>query len=93
MEIPSFPPCRVSTLERAFVSPGIQSRPAGATYLFNVEGRIPQSHLLRRINPTVTRMSAEFRERLEPFYSEIALGAVVDRNGLRRLAGPTRLPE
>jgi transposase len=28
-------------------------------------------HLLRRINPTVTRILAEFREKLEPFYSEI----------------------
>jgi transposase len=40
-------------------------------YLFNLERRIPESHLLRRINPTVTRMLAEFREQLEPFYSEI----------------------
>jgi transposase len=40
-------------------------------YLFNLERRIPERHLLRRINPTVTRILAEFRERLEPFYSEI----------------------
>jgi transposase len=40
-------------------------------YLFNLERRIPESHLLRRINPTVTRMLVEFREQLEPFYSEI----------------------
>jgi transposase len=40
-------------------------------YLFNLEGRIPASHLLRRINPMVTRILADLRERLEPFYSEI----------------------
>jgi hypothetical protein len=39
-------------------------------YLFNLERRIPERHLPRRINPTVTRILAEFRERLEPFYSE-----------------------
>ena len=40
-------------------------------YLFNLEKRIPERHLLRRINPTVTGILAEFREKLEPFYSEI----------------------
>jgi transposase len=40
-------------------------------YLFNLEGRIPARHLLRRINPTVTRILAAVREKLEPFYSEI----------------------
>src|SRR5271165_5894927 len=40
-------------------------------YLFNLERRVPARHLLRRINPTVTRILAEFREKLEPFYSEI----------------------
>ena len=40
-------------------------------YLFNLEKRIPERHLLRRINPTATRILAEFREKLEPFYSEI----------------------
>jgi transposase len=40
-------------------------------YLFNLEGRIPARHLLRRINPTVTRILADICERLEPFYSEI----------------------
>src|SRR5882672_1955749 len=40
-------------------------------YLFNLEKRIPACHLLRRINPTVTRILAAFRDRLEPFYSEI----------------------
>src|SRR3981189_514001 len=40
-------------------------------YLFNLEGSIPARHLLRRINPTVTRILTDLRERLEPFYSEI----------------------
>jgi transposase len=40
-------------------------------YLFNLERRIPAGHLLRRINPVVTRILAELRERLAPFYSDI----------------------
>jgi transposase len=40
-------------------------------YLFNLEGRIPRHHLLRRINPLVTRIMADLREKLGPFYSEI----------------------
>ena len=34
-------------------------------YLFNLERRIPERHLLRRINPIVTRILAGFREQLE----------------------------
>ena len=40
-------------------------------YLFNLEERIPAGHLLRRINPVVTRVLAGLREKLAPFYSEI----------------------
>jgi transposase len=40
-------------------------------YLFNLERLIPVHHLLRRINPIVTRILAELREKLAPFYSEI----------------------
>src|ERR1700680_1225734 len=40
-------------------------------YLFDLERRIPTGHLLRRINPVVTRILGELREKLEPFYSEI----------------------
>jgi transposase len=40
-------------------------------YLFNLEKRMPERHLLRRINPVVGRILAGFRERLAPFYSEI----------------------
>jgi transposase len=40
-------------------------------YLFNLEERIPAGHLLRRINPIVTRVLAGLREKLAPFYSEI----------------------
>src|SRR4051812_22360067 len=39
-------------------------------YLFNLGERIPVSHLLRRINPIVTLVLADLREKLEPFYSE-----------------------
>ena len=40
-------------------------------YLFNLEERIPGSHPLRRINPVVTGVLADLREKLAPFYSEI----------------------
>jgi transposase len=38
--------------------------------LFNLEERIPVSHLLRRINPVVTQVLSGLREKLEPFYSK-----------------------
>ena len=40
-------------------------------YLFNLERRIPAGHLLRRINPVVTRILGELRGKLSPFYSDI----------------------
>jgi hypothetical protein len=40
-------------------------------YLFNLERRIPAGHLLRRINPVVSRILGELREKLTPFYSDI----------------------
>jgi transposase len=45
-------------------------------YLFNLERRIAAGHLLRRINPVVTRILGELRERLVPFYSEIGRPSV-----------------
>ncbi len=45
-------------------------------YLFNLERRIPEGHLLRRINAPVARILGEFREKLEPFYSEIGRPSV-----------------
>jgi transposase len=40
-------------------------------YLFNLERRIPADHLLRRVSPIVTRVLADLREKLAPFYSDI----------------------
>src|SRR5438552_9004891 len=40
-------------------------------YLFNLERRIPSDHLLRRVSPIVTRVLADLREKLAPFYSDI----------------------
>jgi transposase len=40
-------------------------------YLFNLERRISAGHLLRRINPVVTRILVELRDKLAPFYSGI----------------------
>ena len=45
-------------------------------YLFNLEARIPAGHLLRRINPIVTRVVADLRESLAPFYSDIGRPSV-----------------
>ena len=40
-------------------------------YLFNLERRIPGGNLLRRINPVVTRILFELRDKLAAFYSDI----------------------
>ena len=37
-------------------------------YLFNLEEHIPKDHFLRRINPIVTRVLADLREQLAPFF-------------------------
>jgi transposase len=45
-------------------------------YLFNLEERIPASHLLRRINPIVTRVLADLREKLAPFYNDFGRSSI-----------------
>src|SRR5262245_7622796 len=40
-------------------------------YLFNLEEQILADHLLRRLNPIVTRVLVDLREKLAPFYSDI----------------------
>jgi transposase len=40
-------------------------------YLFNLEDYIPADHLLRRLNPIVTRALLDLREKLAPFCSDI----------------------
>jgi transposase len=40
-------------------------------YLFNLERRIPAGNLLRRINPVVSRILVELRDKLAAFYSDI----------------------
>ena len=54
-------------------------------YLFNLEARIPSRHLLRRINSIVTRVLAELRVKLEPFYSEIGRPSIDPELILRML--------
>jgi transposase len=54
-------------------------------YLFNLEGRIPAHHLLRRINPTVTRILAGLRQTLAAFYSEIGRPSIDPELMLRML--------
>ena len=54
-------------------------------YLFNLEERIPVRHLLRRINPIVTRVLADLREKLKPFYSEAGRPSIDPELMLRML--------
>jgi transposase len=54
-------------------------------YLFNLEERIPANHLLRRINPVVTRVLADLRAKLEPFYSDIGRPSIDPELMLRML--------
>jgi transposase len=54
-------------------------------YLFNLEGRIPERHLLRSINPLVTRVLAGLREQMRPFYSEIGRPSIDPELMLRML--------
>ena len=41
-------------------------------YLFNLERRIPAGHLLRRINPVVTRILVELRRSWRPSIATLA---------------------
>lgn len=54
-------------------------------YLFNLEARIPSDHLLRRINPIVTGVLADLREKLARFYSEIGRPSIDPELMLRML--------
>ena len=54
-------------------------------YLFNLERRIPTGHLLRWINPIVTRLLADLRKKLAPFYSDIGRPSIDPELMLRML--------
>ena len=54
-------------------------------YAFNLDDRIPEHHLLRRINPVVTRVLADLRLKLKPFYSEIGRPSIDPELMLRML--------
>jgi transposase len=54
-------------------------------YLFNLEERIPADHLLRRVNPIVTRVLADLRGKLAPFYSDIGRPSIDPELMLRML--------
>jgi transposase len=54
-------------------------------YSFNLEERIPERHFLRRLNPIVTRVLVELREKLKPFYSEIGRPSIDPELMLRML--------
>jgi hypothetical protein len=48
-------------------------------YLFNLEERLPAGHLLRRINPIVTRALVDLRAKLASFYSDIGRPSIDPR--------------
>ena len=51
---------------------GRQRRDQGQLfYEFRLEDRIPEDHLLRRINVFVTAVLADLHKQLEPYYSDI----------------------
>ena len=54
-------------------------------YTFNLDELIPERHLLRRINPIVTRVLAGLRGQLKPFYSEIGRPSIDPELMLRML--------
>jgi len=54
-------------------------------YAFNLDQLIPEGHRLRRINPIVTRVLAELRGQLKPFYSEIGRPSIDPELMLRML--------
>jgi hypothetical protein len=57
-------------------------------YLFNLERRIPAGHLLRRINPVVTRILVELREKLAQEISPVLTsthGSFSDRFGFNSI--------
>ena len=57
-------------------------------YLFNLEAQIPADHLLRRLNPIVTRVLVDAREKLAPFYSASSRSCVnVEGSGRIRATG------
>jgi len=51
----------------------------GWFYTLQPEKRIPERYLLRRINPIVDRILANFRETLAPFYREIGRPSIGPR--------------
>ena len=54
-------------------------------YMFNLEERFPDGHLLRRINPIATGAQEELRENLRPFYSKIGRPSIDPELMLRML--------
>jgi transposase len=56
-------------------------------YLFNLERRIPAGNLLRRINPVVTRIQFELRDKLVTFYSDIGRPSIDPELMIRMLVG------
>jgi transposase len=58
---------------------------------FQPRRAIPARHLLRRINPTVTRVLAGVREKLQPFYSDIGRPSIDPELMIRMLVVATAM--
>ncbi len=70
---------------------GRQRRDQGKLfYEFRLEDRIPENHLLRRINVFVTTVLADLHEGLESFYSDIGRPSVDPELMIRMLVVRTR---
>src|ERR1700693_5562986 len=79
-------PCAGGIQRRRFAMMGRQtSDQSQLFYLFNLERRIPASHLLRRINPVVTQILADLRDKLVSFYSDIGRPSIDPELMLRML--------
>ncbi len=61
-------------------------------YLFNLERRIPAGNLLRRINPVVTRILAELRDKLAAFYSDIGRPSIDPELMIHSVISRRKLP-
>src|ERR1700726_1072733 len=79
-------PCAGGIQRRRFAMMGRQTGDQSQLfYLFNLERRIPAGHLLRRINPVVTRILVELRDKLAAFYSGIGRPSIDPELMLRML--------
>ena len=77
--------CLILIVGGLLIMMGQHDRSEALFYYFRLDDQIPESHLLRRINPVVSRVLAELRENLTPFYSDIGRPSIDPELMLRML--------